>query len=111
MKLSHEDHNELTIMTLRGELTVEYVDQLRKAALERIEAHIRDFVLDISDLNFIDSKGLEAILWLQEQTSEQLGQIRLAGVGDEVSSILEMTRLAARFECHESVETAIQSLQ
>mgnify|MGYP001801524895 CR=1 FL=1 len=110
MKLSHEDHHELSVLTLKGDLASDETDRFRRAALERIEARIRDFVLDLENLESIDSQGLETLLWLQEQCDERLGQVRLAACQEQMRDVLKMTRLAARFECCDSVESAIRSL-
>lgn len=75
MKLTHEDHDQLTVLTVKGELEAAEADRFRKAALERMEA-----------------------------------KVRLAAVKDHVFSILEMTRLASRFDCHDSVDGAVRSL-
>ena len=110
MKLAHEDHGQLTVLSLKGELEAGETDRLRKAVLERMEAKIRDFVLDLEELEHIDSQGLETLLWLQDECAEQLGQVRLACVREHIRTILEMTRLALRIESHESVDAAVRSL-
>lgn len=111
MKLSHEDYDRLTVMTVRGDLTVDQVDEFRRAALDRLAAQIRDFVLDIGGMEFVDSKGLEAFLWLQDQCAERLGQIRFATPTETVAKIFEITRLAPRLDCHADVDSAIKSLR
>jgi anti-sigma B factor antagonist len=111
VKITHEDYDQLTVMTLKGDLTLEHADAFRRAAQARLEAQVRDFVLDVSGMEFADSKGLETLLWLQEQCGERLGQIRLASPTENVSKILEITRLAPRFDCHAGVESAIKSLR
>ena len=110
MKLAHEDHHELTVLSLKGDLASDETDRFRRAALERIEARIRDFVLDLEGLDGIDSQGLESLLWLQEQCDERLGQVRLAACQEHLREVLKMTRLAGRFECCDDVESAIKSL-
>ncbi len=111
MKLSHEDYDQLTVLAVRGELEGDEADRFRKAALERMEAKVRDFVLDLSEMEHIDSRGLEALLWLQDQCAENLGQVRLACAQEHVKTILNMTRLAGRFDAHSDVDAAIQSLR
>ena len=111
MKLTYEDYDDLSVLALRGDLNSDQSDQFRRAILERIDANIRDFVIDATSLEFVDSKGLESLLWLQEQVAERLGQIRLACVQDNVKQILDITRLAARFDRHEDVDAAIKSLR
>jgi len=111
MKLTCEDQDQLTVISLRGDLTAEQTGDFRNVASQKLAAKVRDFVLDISAMEFVDSKGLETLLWLQDQSGEQLGQVRLAGAGENVKKILEITRLAPRFDCHGTVESAIKSLR
>jgi anti-sigma B factor antagonist len=111
MKLTYEDYDRLTVMTVRGDLTAEQTDEFRKAAIDRFAADVRDFVLDVAGMEFVDSKGLEALLWLQDQCADRLGQIRFAVVTETVGKIFEITRLAPRFDCHADVDMAIKSLR
>lgn len=111
MKLSHQDQNELTVMTIKGDLANDESDRFRRAVLERIDARVRDFVLDLKDLETVDSQGLEALLWLEEQCAERLGQIRLASCQDQLRDVLKVTRLNKRFECCSDVQSAIRSLR
>lgn len=111
MKLKLEDCDQACLLTVRGEITAEDTDQLRKVAIERMDRKLRDFVLDLSQTEFIDSKGLETLLWLQEEAMAQLGQVRLAACQETVTKILEITRLSKRFETHETIEAAIRSLR
>jgi anti-sigma B factor antagonist len=111
MKLTHEDYEHVTVMTLKGDLTADHVDKLRQLALERIDKQVRDFVLDITEVEFVDSKGLETLLWLQERCGEHLGQLRLAGATANVDKILGFTRLSPRFDRHPDVQTAVKSLR
>lgn len=111
MKLSHEDYDQLTVMQIKGDLNTDAADEFKKAVSARIDAKIRDFVLDVTEMEFVDSKGLEALLWAQEQCGEKLGQVRLAAPREHVAKILEVTRLGPRFDCHTDVDSAIKSLR
>jgi anti-sigma B factor antagonist len=108
VSVTHEEQT--TIFTLRGEVTIDYIDQLRQEAQDRLDGDGRDFVLDLSEVEFIDSAGLETLIWLQEQAEEQLGQVRLAGVPENVEKILELTRLSSRFEHDRDVAAAVEGL-
>lgn len=110
MKLTCEERGQVVVMRPNGDLTLDGVDGFRKAAKERLEAHVRDFVIDGDGMDFIDSQGLETLLWLQEAASEQLGQVRLARFTDNARKILELTRLSMRFESHTNVEEALANL-
>jgi anti-anti-sigma factor len=112
VKTAFEDYDQLSVVALEGDLTGEYVDQIRRETSERLtRRQVRDFVLDLDGMETIDSQGLETLIWLQESCAERLGQLRLARAREHVVKILELTRLAARFDCHPSVDEAIKSLR
>jgi len=111
MKLKVDNYDHVSVLGVRGEVTADDTDQLRKVAIERMEKKVRDFVVDLSQAEFIDSRGLETLLWLQEEAVAQLGQVRLAACQETVARILQITRLAGRFEFHDTVEAAVRSLR
>ncbi len=111
MKIHHEDYDQLTVIKIKGDLISDETDRLRRIAVERMDERIRDFVLDLSEMEFVDSKGLETLIWLQDQSADRLGQIRLAACQETVLKILEITRLASRFDCHDEIDAAVKSLR
>ncbi len=111
MKLSYEDYEAISVLTISGELTAEHADTFRRATQERFGAGIRDLVLDMQYLTFVDSAGLELLLWLTEKASQHDGQIRLVNPDVTVRKILEITRLDRRFDVHDTVESAAKSLR
>ena len=110
MKLSYEDKGQVTVLSIRGDLSVDETDRFQRETLQRMEQDVRDFVLDLESLDFIDSSGLETLLWLQDKCGELLGQVRLASCPEHIQKVLQVTRLAGRFDCHADVTAAVQSL-
>lgn len=111
MKLTHEINGQAAVLTLKGDFTSEHCERFREQATDRLKESARDFVLDMGDVEFVDSRGLESLLWLQERCGEQLGQLRLARVQPNVQTILVMTRLATQLDGHADVEGALRSLR
>jgi anti-anti-sigma factor len=111
MKLACEEHEHLVVVNLRGELVRDEIQQFQNDTKGRLEKGARDFVIDLSQTEFIDSDGLEALLNLQARCAEKLGQVRLAACHDNVQQILTVTRLNRRFDQHATVDDAIKSLR
>jgi anti-sigma B factor antagonist len=111
MKLSYEDHNTVTVLTMSGELTADQSDAFRRACQERLNAGIRDVVLDMEYLTLIDSAGLELLLWLVDEVADRNGQVRLVNPDETVRKIFQLTRLDRRFNVHTSIESAAKSLR
>ena len=111
MKLSHEIYDDAVVVSINGELTADDLEPFRRLVQERLDAGTRDFVLDVAETEFIDSKGLETILWLQETAGERLGQLRLSAPSENVGKILQVTRLDNQFDTHKDVDEAVKSLR
>ncbi len=111
MKLSYEDHDRTTVLTISGELTADQADAFRRTCLDRVAAGIRDVVLEMEHLTLIDSSGLELLLWLIEELNDHDGQLLLVRPDDTIRKILEITRLERRFNMHETIESAAKSLR
>lgn len=110
MKISYENKGQVTVFAIDGELSVDEADRFQREALQRFEEDVRDFVLDLGGLDFIDSRGLESLIWLQDKCNELLGQVRLAACPEHIYKVLEVTRLSTRFDCHPDVKSAVSSL-
>lgn len=111
MKLSHENYDRITVIGIEGDLTIDELDPFRRLVEQRLDSETRDFVLDLSGTEFLDSGAMETLLWLQEQADERLGQIRLASPNETVQKILTITRLDKHFDTHDDVDSALKSLR
>jgi len=111
MKVACEDHERITLVTVSGEFTADSIDVFKRNVSERLNKAGRDFVVQISDVTFIDSAGLETLLWLQDEAAERLGQIRLVQPGEDVRTILHLTGLSPQFDIHDEMNQAIMSLR
>ncbi len=111
MKLSYEDHDTVSVITVSGDLTADQVDGFRRSCQERWSAGVRDVVLDVEHMTFIDSAGLEVLLWLVDEGGDRGGQLRLVKPDETIRKILEITRLEKRFDVHMSIEAAAKSLR
>lgn len=111
MKLSYEDYENLSIVTLSGEFTADDEDAFRRAMTDRLGNGTRHLVFDVECLEQIDSAGLEALLWIQQQLNRQGGQMRLVKVDPHIKTIFMITRLERRFEQFDKVELAVRSVR
>jgi len=111
MSVKCEDYDHVTVVALTGELTVDNVEDFRRAVDERLTRKVRFFVVDLERTTFLDSKWLELLVWLQEQCDENLGQMRLCKPDDTCRKILNVTRLDNRFDIFSDVTEAVKSMR
>ncbi len=111
MKVDFEDHGIVSIVAVKGDFNTENIDSLKRGLVDRLDKGVRDFVIQLGEVDQIDSDGLELLLWLQDAAAEHLGQIRLVSITDTIKKILEITRLDNQFEQHDEITIAIRSLR
>ena len=67
------------------------------------------FVLDLSQVQYIDSGGLGALVAVLTSVRAAGGDLRLTGMNERVYRVLKTTRLDRVFRTHSSVELAVNA--
>lgn len=70
-------------------------------------ARYLDIVLQLEQVDFVDSSGLGALVRLSQTARSKGGILSLACVPATIRKTLEITHLRSQFELHDSVEEAI----
>src|SRR2546421_564048 len=100
MAIKCDEYNGVCVLTVDGDLSGDANTVIRRHAEDRIrQKQIVDFVVDLDKAGFVDSAGLETLLWLKRRCEDLFGRVKLAGPDENCRKILEITRLAHRFEC------------
>lgn len=81
--------------------------ELREIMLNLLEVGGQKLVIDLSQVNFIDSSGLGALLSGFKSANLRSGSLVLAGLQSRVQSMFELTRLHRVFEIFSSVDDAL----
>src|SRR6202521_1735480 len=66
-----------------------------------------DVVLQLEQVEFVDSSGLGAMVRLMQAARSKGGDLKLSGVPPKILKTLELTSLLSQFETYDSVEEAI----
>jgi len=108
MKMQWEEHRSGIVLSLAGELLSDDTDVLRRRCEERLQAGIR-LVLDMRELDRLDSAGLETALWLHESIQRLGGQLRVVCGDGQPASAMYVTRIDRKLAVHTSLEAAARS--
>jgi anti-sigma B factor antagonist len=73
---------------------------------DSIEKH-GDVVLQLDQVEFVDSSGLGALVRLMQAARSKGGDLKLCGLPPNIRKMLQLTNLLSQFETYESVEEAI----
>jgi anti-anti-sigma factor len=112
MGVKAEDYSNVCVIMPEGDVTAEACQVIRATVEERVDQRrMVDFVIDFEKVDFIDSEGLETLLWLKRRSEDLFGQIKLVNLKENVHKILEITRLEHRFECHADLAGALKTMR
>ena len=99
--------DDIALLTLKGSLLA---DVQTREILDKVSALIQsgkvNFVVDLSELKFINSSGLGMLLTCLLKARKNRGDLILANVPEQVSNLLSITKLTKVFTTAESVEEA-----
>ena len=91
---------EETVIRCTGRITSNTSGKLQTA----VRAHIADrkrIALDLTDVNYMDSSGLGALVSVYVSAKRQHCQLRLINVGPRLQQLFRLTKLASVFEGHD----------
>src|SRR4051794_2077994 len=112
MSIKCDEYNHVCVMQPGVDLAGELCEKARKLVEEQVDTkQIVDFVIDLEKCGFIDSEGLETLLWIKRKCEDLFGQIKLANLDENCRKILEITRLEHRFECHADLASALKTMR
>jgi len=104
-----DDAKGVVIIGVDGQLIVGNRHDLKKKVLDAVETGDTKFVVDFSATGYIDSSGLGALVLLAKKVREVGGDLRLAGLNDDLRTLFELTKLDTLFAIAPSVEEAVSA--
>jgi anti-sigma B factor antagonist len=109
MKIKAQDYNDVTVVELQGEFDGDSVELFQNTITDIVAKHKTGIVLDMSAVGFVDSQGLEQLLWSRDYCNENKRELRLAGLDENLVKILEITRLESEFDRYAELAEAVKS--
>lgn len=109
MRINTQNYNDVTVIELQGEVDVDVSDLLKDTVTSTVAGSRTRVVLDMSNVNFIDSQGLELLLWVRQYCRQNKAQLKLAGLDENSEKILEITGLQTEFDRHTELAEAVRS--
>jgi anti-sigma B factor antagonist len=98
MELSQtKDVGGVVVVRAGGQLNVSNRHELKDLLLGALAAGDRKFVLDFTTTGYIDSSGMGALVSLAKRVREDGGDLRLAGLNDDLRHLFELTKLDTLF--------------
>lgn len=105
--LSDSTHDGTTVVRVCGELDIETAPVLRSHVLDLVRAG-RPVVLDLAELGFIDSSGLQVLLSSHRRAQLVGVSFALRSLTRQVRRLLELTDLLTHFDVAETPVTDLR---
>lgn len=97
------------VVTPHGALTEDDAETFVHTMKKRLDAANPRFVLDLADVPYLDSTGIEGIVDAADDLRQRGGRLRLAGATATCREVLELTGHAHRVEFFDDAQSAVRS--
>ena len=102
--------NGVMVLDLRGRITLgEETEALRVRVKQLVEAGYSRIILNLEEVNYIDSVGLGTLVASYTSARKQGGDLKLLHLTTRIHDLLQITRLCTVFEIYDSLEEAQRS--
>jgi anti-sigma B factor antagonist len=109
MTVTERQAGSTTVLALSGKFVLDNAGQLKEQVTSLLGRGVRQIVLDLANITFIDSSGLGEMVSCHATATRARGAIKLANLGKRTQDLLVITKLNMVFDVHPSVEEAVGS--
>lgn len=102
----------VTIVDLSGRITLgEGSSMLRQMVRDLLAKNQRKIVLNLADINYIDSAGIGELVSGYTTVRNQGGELKLLQLTKKVHDLLQITKLYTVFEVHDKEQAVLDSFK
>jgi anti-sigma B factor antagonist len=110
MNIGTEHMEGITVLSIKEDRLDAHNSEEFKVELHRLfESGVKDLIIDLKNVQFIDSSGLGALVSGYKNASTQHGSFKLSNLQSQVKSMFELTRLHRVFDIFATVDDAQKS--
>lgn len=110
MRLKESTDRNVAVFTLEGEIDLHSAPSLRALFQAKTKAKTQALVVDLTDVPYIDSTGLAAIIEYFRDATAYSGILCLAGLNEQLRSIFKIVRLDQTIPMFATVSAAVDAV-
>lgn len=111
LTIDERPYDGLTVVTVSGDIDVFTSPRLRETLLDLIEKGQVNLLVDLGEVEFLDSTGLGVLVGIYHRLRNREGSMSLIGGNERVRRVFHVTQLDRIFELHPTVEEAVHALR
>ncbi|HWO87843.1 MAG TPA: STAS domain-containing protein [Gemmatimonadales bacterium] len=104
---TRKDAKGVLVVEVDGQLIVGNRQELKQKVLDSLEAGERKFLIDFTRTGYIDSSGLGVLVSLSKKVRDEGGDLRLAGLNEDLKTLFELTKLDTLFAISDTPADAL----
>ncbi len=109
MQIDVNKEKAIVLVVVKGDLDASSAPDLRAKFEELVGQGENQYIIDLSDVPFMDSSGIAALVNLFKRVRIGAGDVKLCGLQEEVAKVFELTRLNRVFDIFEARAEAVAS--
>ena len=110
MEVTRREVGDVVILDLDGKLTIGKGDVvLRGAFVDELDVGSRRLVVNLDNVNVIDSSGLGELIRCKVTASEKDAEVKLLNANIKARKLITMAQLVGVFEMFDDEDKAVQS--
>lgn len=110
MELKVRQERGVAVVDVEGEVDLHGTPRLREALTELVKLADAKVVVNLTQVNYIDSSGLGVLVGAMKEAGKSGGKLVLTGLGREVRTVFELTRLSRFFDIYDTEAAALAKL-
>jgi anti-sigma B factor antagonist len=107
--VSRKDPKGVLVVEVDGQLIVGNRQEFKQSVLDALEAGERKFLVDFTQTGYIDSSGLGVLVSLSKKIRDEGGELRLAGLNEDLKTLFELTKLDTLFAISDAAADALKA--
>ncbi len=110
VKVKTERDGRIGIIDIKGSLVGDSeTDTFREVYTDLIEQGNKFLIINLKKVNYINSSGIGSLIGAHAAYSKIGGEVKLAGLSNNVQNLLVVTKLIDIFDTHDKIEQAIEN--
>ena len=110
VKLNTRQVGDVTVIDAAGRITLgEGTSTVRDAIKGIVDTGSKKVLLNLGEVNYIDSSGIGELVSAFTTVTNQGGQLKLLNLNKRIQDLLQITKLYTVFEVHDDEAASIRS--
>ncbi|MDR2211957.1 MAG: anti-sigma factor antagonist [Spirochaetaceae bacterium] len=111
MELKIRKNAEIYIIDVLGEMDLYNSYKLKELIMKMIEKKIERFIINLEDVEYIDSSGIGALIYITSTIKKVNLKLAITNVHGSVKKVIELTKLSGFFPILQTLEEAIAAME